>query len=154
VSGNQEVTYAVDFRSGRPGRRENMIASTHPQPPGGERAARSIPRIARLMALAIRFDGLLRQQTIQDYAELARLGRVTRARITQIMKLLDLAPDIQEQILFLEPVSPENGTSLTERNLRPVVSRIDWREQRCLFRTIFNRSHSNVPADDPRVPGC
>jgi hypothetical protein len=44
------------------------------------------------MALAIRFEGLLREETIQDYAELARLGRVTRARMTQIMKLLDLAP--------------------------------------------------------------
>jgi hypothetical protein len=43
----------------------------------------------------------LRDETIRDYAELARLGRVTRARMTQIMKLLDLAPDIQEQILFL-----------------------------------------------------
>ena len=65
--------------------------------------AHSIPRIARLMALAIRFDGLVREETIQDYAELARLGRVTRARMTQIMKLLFLAPDIQEQILFLPP---------------------------------------------------
>ena len=42
------------------------------------------------MALAIRFEGLLRDETIRDYAELARLGRVTRARMTQIMKLLDL----------------------------------------------------------------
>ena len=74
------------------------------------------------MALAIRFDGLLREETIRDYAELARLGRVTRARITQIMKLLDLAPDIQEQLLFLPPIP-----GLNERNLRPVVARIDWR---------------------------
>ena len=66
-----------------------------------EAADGCIPRIARLMALAIRFEGLLRDETIRDYAELARLGRVTRARMTQIMKLLDLAPDIQEQILFL-----------------------------------------------------
>jgi hypothetical protein len=154
VSGNQEVTYAVDFRSARPGRRDNKTAALHPQPPAGERAGGSIPRVARLMALAIRFDGLLREETIRDYAELARLGRVTRARMTQIMKLLDLAPDIQEQILFLPPVSLQNGTGLTERNLRPVVSRIDWREQRRLFRTILNRPYSNVPEDDPRVPGC
>ncbi len=59
------------------------------------------PASARLLALAIRFEGLLQDETIRDYAELARLGRVTRARITQIMKLLHLAPDIQEQILFL-----------------------------------------------------
>jgi hypothetical protein len=83
------------------------------------------------MALAIRFEGLLRDKTIRDYAELARLGRLTRARMTQIMKLLDLAPDIQEQILFLPLIK-----GLNERNLRPVVSRIDWHERRRLFQKI------------------
>jgi hypothetical protein len=57
------------------------------------------------------------------------------------MKLLDLAPDIHEQILFLKPVSLQNGTGVTKRNLRPVVSGIDWREQRRLFREILGRSH-------------
>ena len=83
------------------------------------------------MALAIRFDGMLREETIQDYAELARLGRVTRARITQIMKLRHLAPDIQEQILFLPLIK-----GLNERNLRPVVNRVDWRDQRRLFQKV------------------
>jgi len=133
VSGNHEVTYALDFRACRAGRREKKIAVSHLQPPTGERAGGSIPRIARLMALAIRFEGLLREETIQDYAELAHLGRVTRARMTQIMKLLDLAPDIQEQILFLPPVM-----RLNERNLRPVVKRIDWREQRGLFQKLLD----------------
>jgi hypothetical protein len=135
VSANQEVTYVIDFRSGRPGRRENKIASCHLQPPAGERGGPSIPlpRIARLMALAIRFDGLLREKTIRDYAQLAQLGGVTRARITQIMKLLDLAPDIQEQLLFLPPVQ-----RLNERNLRHVVKRIDWREQRRLFQKLLD----------------
>jgi hypothetical protein len=83
------------------------------------------------MALAIRFEGLLRNNTIRDYAELARLGRVTRARITQIMKLLLLAPDIQEQILFLS-----DTRGLNERNLRSIVSRIGWNEQRRMFQKI------------------
>ena len=56
---------------------------------------------------------------------------MTRARLTQIMKLLDLAPDIQEQILFSPLIK-----GLNERNLRPVVRRIDWREQRRMFRKI------------------
>jgi hypothetical protein len=86
------------------------------------------------MALAIRFEGLVREGTIRDYADLARRGHVTRARITQIMKLLDLAPDIQEQILFLPPV---NG--LNERNLRRIVSTIDWRKQRRMFQTFTDR---------------
>jgi hypothetical protein len=54
--------------------------------------------------------------------------------MTQIMKLLDLAPDIKEQILFLPPI---NG--LNERNLRRVVSRIDWSEQRHMFQKITDR---------------
>jgi hypothetical protein len=126
MSGNIEVTYAVDFRAGKPSNREC---------PDDGSIGTSIPRIARLMALAIRFEGLVQAQTIRDYAELARRGRVTRARMTQIMKLVDLAPDIQEQILFLPPI---NG--LNERNLRRIVSRIDWSEQRRMFQKFTDRS--------------
>jgi hypothetical protein len=135
VSDNQKVTYTLDFCAGRPGRRENKTFSSDRQPPDSEASGQSIPRIARLMALAIRFEGLLRAGTIRDYAELARLGRVTRARMTQIMQLLDLAPDIQEQILFLPLIQ-----GLNERNLRPIVSRIDWGEQRRMFEKITRRS--------------
>ena len=91
-----------------------------------------IPRIARLMALAIRFEGLVRGETVQNYAELAQLGHVTRARMTQIMKLLQLATDLQEQLLFL----PETQ-GLNERNLRAVVQQLDWSKQRQIFEKII-----------------
>ena len=87
-----------------------------------------IPRIARLMALAIRLEALVRDETFQNYAELAQLGRITRARMTQIMKLLQLAPDLQEQLLFLPPLK-----GLNERNLRAVVQQLDWSKQRQIF---------------------
>ena len=112
MSSRQEIRYTAGFlRCAAAG----AVKTFHPivSRPMAKRPGRSIPRIARLMALAIRFEGLLRDQTIRDYAELARLGRVSRARMTQIMKLLDLAPDIQEQILFLPLVQ-----GLNERNLR------------------------------------
>ena len=54
-------------------------------PPGAE-PVESISRIARLMALAIRFEALVQDRAVSDYAELARLGGVTRARITQTTK--------------------------------------------------------------------
>jgi hypothetical protein len=130
VSGPQEVTCTLDFGAGRQRRRENQTFSDR-EMPDQEATEGGIPRIARLLALAIRLEGLLREETIRDYAELARLGRVTRARMTQIMKLLDLAPDIQEQILFLPLIQ-----GLNERNLRPIASRIDWDEQRRMFRRI------------------
>lgn len=87
-----------------------------------------IPRVARLMALAIRLEGLVRDESFQNYAELAQLGRVTRARMSQITKLLQLAPDLQEQLLFLPP-----RKGLNERNLRAVVQQLDWSKQRTIF---------------------
>lgn len=88
-----------------------------------------IPRIARLMALAIHFDGLIKAGKIKDYAELARVGHVTRARLTQIMNLLNLAPDIQEQLLFLPPVT-QGRDSIKEWQLRPIAAIPNWRRQR------------------------
>ena len=96
------------------------------------------------MALALRFEGLLREQTMQDYAELARLGGVTRARMTQIMKLLDLAPDIQERLLFLPPLK-----GLNERCLRGVVRCIDWNEQRRVFQQMFPAKRRKHPSQKP-----
>ena len=93
------------------------------------------------MALAIRFEGLVREGTIRDYADLARRGHVTRARMTQIMKLLDLAPDIQEQILFLPPLK-----GLNERNLRAIVKQIDWTEQRRMFHNKVIRTAASESA--------
>ena len=94
-----------------------------------------IPRLARLMALAIKFDGLIRQGVVRDYADLARLGHVSRARITQIMNLLHLAPDIQEQLMALPSGDGGLGT-LCERHLRNLARIIDWSEQRQIWRTV------------------
>lgn len=89
----------------------------------------SLPRITRLMALAIRFDQLIRDGVVEDYADLARLGGVTRARITQIMSLLNLAPDIQEKLLFLPPVT-EGRDPITTREVLRVSQVVDWEGQR------------------------
>ena len=91
--GMTDVTYKLELGRGR--REQARVCETGP----------AIPRIARLLAVAIRMEELVRTRAVRDYAEAARLGRVTRARMAQIMKLLDLAPDLQEQILFLPPES-------------------------------------------------
>ncbi len=81
------------------------------------------------MKLVIRIDQLIRYGVVSDRAKLARLGHVSRARLTQIMNLLNLAPDIQEQILDLPPVE-QGGDTLTERHLRPIAATPSWRRQR------------------------
>lgn len=89
------------------------------------------------MALAIWFDELIRTGAVQDYGELARLGHVSRPRITQIMDLLQLAPDIQETLLFLPPVT-RGKDPITERELREVVAEVDWVRQRRSWARIAN----------------
>jgi len=88
--------------------------------------------VARLLALAHRFEKLIRDGEVRDYADLARLGHVSRARLTQIMNLLNLAPDIQEAILFL-PAVEAGDDPLHERQLRPVVNVLDWGRQRKMW---------------------
>lgn len=84
-----------------------------------------IPRIARLMALAIKFQDMVDRGEVRDYADLARLGLVTRARLTQIMNLLLLAPDLQEVLLSSTSLTP----SLPERRLRSVSALPLWGDQ-------------------------
>ena len=91
-----------------------------------------VPRVSRLMALAIRFDQLLRDGVVKNQAELALLGQVSRTRLTQIMNLLQLAPEIQETLLYL-PRIDHGRESVTERVLRRLVDTPDWREQRRMW---------------------
>ena len=94
-----------------------------------------IPRVSKLMALAIRFDGLLREGKAKDQSELARLARVTQPRMTQIMNLNHLAPDIEEEILFLPSVL--NGRDpIHERMLRPLCAESEWSRQRTRWRNL------------------
>lgn len=86
------------------------------------------PRISKLMALAIRFQDALREGAVLDQSDLARLAHVTQPRMTQIMNLLHLAPDIQEDLLFLPPA--EGRDRIHERMLRQLTAMLCWKEQR------------------------
>jgi hypothetical protein len=94
------------------------------------------PRVTCLLALAHKLERLVQSGAIQDYAELARTGQVSRARISQILKLLTLAPSIQDFILELPPrIAGKQG--LTERDLRSLVREPRWDRQRALFEKLI-----------------
>lgn len=102
-----------------------------------------VPRIARLMALAIRCDQLISDGVVANQSELADFGYITTARMTQIMVLLNLAPDIQEQLLFLPRI--EHGRDIVkETDVRPIASTLDWRKQRRLWAEL-RRATSSRP---------
>ncbi|NLO32440.1 MAG: hypothetical protein GX117_03655 [Candidatus Hydrogenedentes bacterium] len=94
-----------------------------------------VPRLSRLMALAIHFEVLLASGEVTDMADLARLGHVSRARITQIMNLRLLAPDIQENLLFL-PYTEDARDELKYADIRPLTVEHDWTEQRRMLRIL------------------
>jgi hypothetical protein len=87
-----------------------------------------MPRITRLMALAIKFEEMIARGEVRDYADIARLGYITRARASQIMNLTLLAPDVQEALLEM---TEENA--VTERDIRAATKSVSWAAQREAF---------------------
>jgi DNA invertase Pin-like site-specific DNA recombinase len=108
-----------------------ILHSEKPDPTGHERR---LPRLTRLLALAVKCEGLVRSGAVPEYAELARRGWVTRARITQIMNLLHLAAPIQEEILNW-PVGQRDPVS--ERALRRLTRIPSWSKQLKLWRELM-----------------
>jgi hypothetical protein len=107
----------------------------HPGVPTPPLPPSRVPRVARLMALALRLDELVRTGKVGSYSELASLGQVTRARISQIVNLLYLAPDIQEALLFLPP-TVRGRDPIILADLLPIAAALDWRKQRRLWRQL------------------
>ena len=95
-------------------------------------AAGRVPRISRLLALAIKLEGLVAGGQVRNQAQGARLGKISRARMSQILGLRNLAPAIQEKLLFL----PQRGSGreqITEKRMRGIAQVVDWEEQAKLF---------------------
>jgi hypothetical protein len=119
-----------------------------PPPTAPERPKGRLPRITRYMALAIYYEDLIDQGHVQDYAEIATLGHVTRARVTQIMDLRLLAPDIQEELLKLSRIT--NGKdAITLRSLQSITLQQEWGYQRTRFRRIHPDFMPRVDKKDP-----
>jgi hypothetical protein len=104
------------------------------------------------MALAIRMEDLISAGGIADFSELAQLGRVSRARITQIMNLLVLAPDIQEQILFLSPTS-QGCDPVQLAELQPIARALNWDQQRRLWAGLVQNRPKHAPQENPGKNG-
>ena len=131
------LTFECDIHFDRKGRGARKVMEEGPkafQPQPGR-----VPRVARLMALAIRCDELIRAGIIKNYTEIGRLGHITRARVSQIMNLLNLAPDIQEAVLFL-PRTEIGRAPVILAELQSIASTPDWRKQRRMWADRCQRS--------------
>jgi hypothetical protein len=144
----------VHFEIGHKTRKTLKVGDAPPNPRTLVEPGR-VPRVSRLMALAIRLDRLLREGVARDYADLARLGGVTRARVTQIMNLLHLAPDIQEELLHLPRVT-YGKDPIPERQVRAITAIPEWWFQRTAWRSLV--PGKVIPAGGartiPTMAGC
>ena len=127
------------LRRRRRASRPHQPPSAVPPPPGVPPGR--VPRVARLLALALRCEQLVAAGVIANYAALAELGHVSRARVTQILNLLWLAPDIQEALLFL-PRTERGRDPIHLRQLQPLTRVADWRKQWKLWQALLAQHRS------------
>lgn len=123
----KSITFATKARGRRVLGVNNLSVATLP--------SGRVPRVARLMALAIKMESVLRQGGTLSQTDLAELGCVTKARMTQILNMTLLSPEIQAAILDLPPV--ERGHDpISESDLRPVCAEPCWSRQEELWRRL------------------
>ncbi len=95
------------------------------EPPPEEPATDRVHPLARCMALAIETKRLIESGVVADAAEIALVAGVTRARVSQVLKLTMLAPDIQEAILFLR-----DKECVDPKQVQAIALRLLWDDQR------------------------
>jgi len=123
------MEYKVDFNNGNGKRKARKQAA------GRRATSPKIPRITKLLALAHHLQGLLNQGIVKDYADIARLSGLSRARVTQIMNLTLLAPEIQEEILFSKNQNPLL-IKMKDRTSRGLLKSPSWKEQLKMWKKV------------------
>jgi len=112
-----------------------QIGSRRRPPTAVTEPTERVPRITRLLALALKFEEMIRSGVVGNYTVMAQLGQVSRSRVTQVTNLLNLAPDIQEEILFLRSEEAER-LRICELSVRKLSAILDWGEQRAHWRRL------------------
>jgi DNA invertase Pin-like site-specific DNA recombinase len=124
---------------------ERPRIAPHPTAPTAMRErTEQVPRITRLLALALKFEGLIESGVVSNYTALAEVGHVSRSRVTQMTGLLNLAPDIQEEILFLRPEEAER-CGISEPSMRKLTATLLWSQQREQWRNLRCATRNGAP---------
>src|SRR5512140_464112 len=95
-------------------------------------------RVAATLTLAHRIRKGIVAGEIRNQADAARRLGLTRARLSQILDLTNLAPDLQEKILFLEATGGREP--LRERSMRGVLRSVSWGDQRVIWQLAAGQS--------------
>lgn len=96
-----------------------------------------------MVALAIHFQDLIDRGEIRNDADLARLGCISRERMSQVMMLTWLAPDIQQEVLGL-PKTPGARFPVSETALRTIARVASWAEQRTRWEQLTDKGTAGI----------
>jgi len=93
--------------------------------------------VVELLRKALEWQALLESGQVHNQAEIARREGITRARVTQVMSLLRLPPEIQQHILTMPDAV--RRPAITERALRPITQLEDLADQKAKFQELADR---------------
>jgi ParB-like chromosome segregation protein Spo0J len=96
------------------------------------------PRVAELLRKAIEWPRQLDAGEVRNQAEIARREGLTRARVTQVLRLLLLAPEIQEHALSLPDMV--RRPAITGRALRPIAHMERVGDQKARFQELVQQA--------------
>ncbi len=117
----------------------DRVVSAVPPPRGKPKLPREpkTPRVAELLRKAIAWRALLESGEASNQAAIARSEGITRARVTQVLGMLRLAPAIQQHILSM----PETvgRPTISERALRSITMVDDEHQQLQVLADILSR---------------
>jgi hypothetical protein len=97
-----------------------------------------LPRITQVLALAMHLEDMMRRGEAKDYADLARLSCLCRERVSQIVRLNYLAPDIQVELLYLAPTT-RGRFPISETAVRKIANLLSWVDQRREWKALKQR---------------
>jgi hypothetical protein len=119
--------------------------------PGCEDPGR-LPRVTQVLALALSFQDMIATGSARNYEDLANRAGVTTERLSQVMKLIWLAPAIQEEILWLQASSAKYP--LTENAVRSIAGTWSWSEQLKLWGCLKKELLLETVVAGPDGPSC
>ena len=111
-----------------------------------------LPRVTQVLALALSFQDMIAAGSARNYQELATRTGVTAERLSQVMKLIWLAPAIQEEILWLPGSSATYP--LTEHAVRSIAAKWSWSEQLKLWRCLKKELRLETAVEEESDPNC
>jgi hypothetical protein len=109
-----------------------------------------LPRVTRVLALALSFQDMIATGAAKNHEDLAKRTGVTAERLSQVMKLVWLAPAIQQEILYLPGCGGKHP--LTECVVRAIAAKWSWAEQMDLWNNLKHKLQMDTQRVDTFLP--